>query len=58
MQADTIKKKAIIEFLKAFDVPFAIQKEEKKYNPEFVAKIKRGEEQYKKGRFTRINRKT
>jgi hypothetical protein len=36
------------------DVLFAIQKEEKKYNLEFVAKIKRGEERYKKGQFTRV----
>lgn len=54
IQAETRKKKAIIEILKAFDIPFAIKKEEKKYNIEFVAKIKSSEEQYKKGQFTRV----
>jgi hypothetical protein len=39
--------------MKALKIKFEISKY-KPYNPEFVAKIKRGEEQSKKGQFTRI----
>ena len=38
--------------MKALKIKFEIA--EKPYNPEFVAKIKRSEEQYKKGQFTRV----
>ncbi len=39
--------------MKALKIKFEISKD-KPYNPEFVAKIKRSEEQSKKGQFTRI----
>jgi len=43
---------AIKTFMKALKIKFEIA--EKPYNPEFVAKIKRSEGQYKKGQFTRV----
>jgi hypothetical protein len=43
---------AIKAFMKALKIKFEIA--DKPYNPEFVAKIKRSEEQYKKGQFTRV----
>lgn len=44
---------AIKAFMKALKIKFEIT--DKPYNPEFVAKIKRSEEQHKKGQFTRVN---
>ncbi|HAH55693.1 MAG TPA: hypothetical protein DCM02_10560 [Flavobacterium sp.] len=46
---------AIKAVMKALKIKFEISKvKEKPYNPEFVAKIKRSEEQYRKGQFTRV----
>jgi len=46
---------AIKAVMKALKIKFEISKvKEKPYNPEFVAKIKRSEEQHKKGQFTRV----
>ncbi|MFY8189245.1 MAG: DUF2683 family protein [Flavobacterium sp.] len=38
---------------KALNVKFEVK--EKPYNPEFVEKIRKSEEQYKKGKFKRVN---
>jgi hypothetical protein len=43
---------ALKAFMKALKIKFEIA--EKPYNPEFVAKIKRSEEQHKKGQFTSV----
>lgn len=43
---------AIKAFMKALKIKFEIA--EKPYNPEFVAKIKRSEEDFKNGRFTTV----
>lgn len=47
------KFEALKAFMKAFKIKFEITKE-KPYNPEFVAKIEKSREQYKKGDFTVI----
>ncbi|WP_310558982.1 DUF2683 family protein [Flavobacterium sp.] len=49
---DASQIEAIKACMKALKIKFEIA--EKPYNPEFVAKIKRSEEQYKKGQFTRV----
>ena len=46
---------AIKAVLKALDIPFR-QEQESPYNPEFVAKIKKSEEQIKQGRVTRVEK--
>ena len=52
---DVSQINAIKAVMKAFKIKFEISKiEAKPYNHEFVAKIKRSEEQYKKGQFTRV----
>lgn len=38
---------------KSLNVKFEVK--EKPYNPEFVEKIRKSEEQYKKGKFKRVN---
>lgn len=54
-----ISEKSQIDALKAFltalKIKFEIEgKDEKPYNPEFVAKIMESEAQYKRGEFTRV----
>jgi hypothetical protein len=47
--------KALKAVLKALKIDFKIEKStEKPYNPEFAAKMKRGEEDIKAGRATKI----
>ncbi len=43
---------AIKAFMKALKIKFEIA--EKPYNPEFVAKIKRSEDDFKNGKFTTV----
>jgi hypothetical protein len=50
---DISQVQAIKAMIKAFKIDFKIKKET--YNPEFVEKIRKSEEQYKKGKFTRVN---
>lgn len=47
------KFEALKAFMKAFKIKFEITKE-KPYRPEFVAKIEKSREQFKKGEFTVI----
>lgn len=52
---DNSQISAIKAVMKALKIKFEISKvQDKPYNPEFVEKIKRSEEQYKKGQFTRV----
>ncbi len=44
---------AIKNFLKAFDIPF----EQSPYDPEFVAKIKKSEQQIREGKSTTVKTK-
>jgi hypothetical protein len=48
------KIKAIKAFLKAFEVSFEEKKADISYSPEFVAKIKRGDEDVLNGNTTKI----
>ena len=43
--------KAFEQMAKALNVPFEKVKEKSKYNPEFVAKIKKGEKDKKSGNY-------
>lgn len=43
---------AVKQVLKAMKISF--EKNEKPYNPEFVAKIKKSEQNFKEGKFTKI----
>jgi len=43
---------AVKQVLKAMKISF--EKEDKPYNPEFVAKIKKSEQNFKEGKFTKI----
>lgn len=46
---------ALKAFLKALKIKFEIEKkEDKPYNPEFVAKIMESKAQYERGEFTRV----
>ncbi len=47
------KYEALKAFMKALKIKFEISKE-KPYNPEFVAKIEKSREQFKKGDYTVI----
>jgi len=51
------KADALKVFLKAFNIKFEsyIDETQSPYNPEFVAKIQRGEEDIKMGKTTRIS---
>jgi hypothetical protein len=46
---DTSQVEAIKAVMKAFKIQFEIKKE-KPYNPEFVAKIKKSQQDYKEGK--------
>lgn len=49
------KAEALKSVMKALDVKYeSRKKEERLYDPEFVAKIKEGEEDYKAGRYKAI----
>lgn len=50
---DASQIEAVKAIMKALKIKFEISKE-KPYNPEFVAKIKRSEEDFKNGKFTRV----
>ena len=43
---------AVKQVLKAMKISF--EKEDKPYNPEFIAKIKKSEQNFKEGKFTKI----
>lgn len=47
---DASQIEAIKAFMKALKIKFELSKEESPYNPEFVAKIKRGDEDLKNGK--------
>ena len=46
------KLAALMTFMKALEIPF--EEEKSTYNPEFVEKIKRSEEDFKAGRYKAI----
>lgn len=52
---DASQIEAVKAFMKALKIKFEISKE-KPYNPEFVEKIKRSEEDFKNGKFTRVKK--
>lgn len=52
---DAAQEKAIEAVFKALKVPYKKTKDESPYDPEFVAKIKRGEEAAKRGEGMKIN---
>ena len=47
---DASQIEAIKAFMKALKIKFELSKEESPYNPEFVTKIKQGDEDLKKGK--------
>jgi hypothetical protein len=51
------KLEALKTFLKAFKIKFEVPTKEKPYDPEFVAKILQGDEDFKKGNFKVIKTK-
>jgi hypothetical protein len=51
---DDSQIEAVKAFMKALKIKFEVAKE-KPYNPEFVAKILKSEEEIKQGKFTHIN---
>jgi hypothetical protein len=52
---DDSQVEAVKAFMKALKIKFEISKE-KPYNPEFVAKIKKSEQEFKDGKFTRVKK--
>ena len=52
---DDSQVEAVKAFMKALKIKFEIYKE-KPYNPEFVAKIKKSEQEFKDGKFTRVKK--
>jgi hypothetical protein len=52
---DNTQIDAMKAVMKALKIKFEISKE-KPYNPEFVAKIKQSEKDYKEGKFTRVKK--
>jgi alcohol dehydrogenase YqhD (iron-dependent ADH family) len=57
---DDTKIEAFKAFLKALKIKHSISKqqvEESPYNPAFVAKVKKSAQQYKDGKFTRVEKK-
>lgn len=53
IQAEPKKKKALIEILKAFEVPFTVKKEQT-YNTNFVEEVLKSRQDYKDGAYTSI----
>jgi hypothetical protein len=51
---DEAQEKAVEAIFKALKVPYKKTKDESSYDPEFVAKIKKGEEDLKAGRGRKI----
>ncbi|MFV0565655.1 MAG: DUF2683 family protein [Flavobacteriaceae bacterium] len=51
---DPSQIEAIKAFMKALKIKFELSKEESPYNPEFVKKIKDGDEDLKKGKGRKI----
>ncbi len=54
INAEPKKIKAILEFLKAFDVAFEVKKTEKVYNVDVVAEVLKSKQEYKDGKYTAI----
>jgi hypothetical protein len=52
---DDSQVEAVKAFMKALKIKFEISKE-KPYNPEFVAKVKKSEQEFKDGKFTRVKK--
>lgn len=52
---DDSQVEAVKAFMKALKIKFEISKE-KPYNPEFVAKVKKSEQEFKYGKFTRVKK--
>jgi hypothetical protein len=50
---DASQIEAVKAFMKALKIKFEISKD-KPYNPEFVAKIKKSEDDFKKGKFKTV----
>ena len=50
-----LQERALKALLKALEMPYKAQKEERPYNPEFVAKIERAEKQISEGKYTVID---
>lgn len=56
IHAEPKKKKALLEILKAFDIPFEVKKaEEEVYDPKFVKMILERKANAKKGNTTVVN---
>jgi hypothetical protein len=47
---------ALKAFVKALKIKFEISSNEKPYNPEFVAKIEKSKQEFKEGKFVRIEK--
>lgn len=54
VHAERDKMKKITEYLKELDVAFETGEEGQAYNPDFVEKIKKSQQQYKEGRYTSV----
>lgn len=52
---DDSQVEAVKAFMKALKIKFEISKD-KPYNPDFVAKIKKSEQEFKDGKFTRVKK--
>ena len=52
---DDSQVEAVKAFMKALKIKFEISKE-KPYNAEFVAKIKKSEQEFKNGKFTQVKK--
>lgn len=48
------KLESLKAFLKALKIKFEVAEQDKPYNPDFVAKIEKSREQFKKGDYTVI----
>ncbi len=54
VHAESDKMKKIMTFLKELKVAFETGDEDNPYNPDFVEKIKKSQQQYKNGNFTTL----
>lgn len=54
VHAEVDKMKKITEFLKELKVAFETGDEDNPYNPGFVEKIKKSQQQYKEGKYTSV----
>ncbi|MCF8259214.1 MAG: hypothetical protein K9J12_00430 [Melioribacteraceae bacterium] len=48
---------ALKAFMQALKIKFEISSKESTYNPEFVAKIKKSEQEFEEGNFKRVEKK-